>query len=194
MSVTFSCSCGTMAWSVTDPAKGTLLECYCADCQTAAHALKAENMLNDAGGTLIFQTLPANLQMDRGAEHLALMRLGPKGLFRWHAGCCGTPIANTLASPRFSFGGLVLAPGTQGFGPVTAQVQTKSARQPVREHGFAKTGFALLSRAIRAGLTGQARKTPFFKADGAPIATPRVTPLEERENAQAAAQKQPAKG
>ena len=150
MSLTFTCSCGTMAWSVTDQANGTLLECYCADCQTAAHALKADHMLNPAGGTLIFQTLPANLQIVQGAEHLALMRLGPKGLFHWHAGCCGTPIANTLASPKFSFSGLVLPPETEGLGPVTAQVQTKSARQPVREHGFAKTGFAILRRAIRA--------------------------------------------
>lgn len=137
-------------------------------------------MLNPAGGTLIFQTLPANLQIVQGAEHLALMRLGPKGLFRWHAGCCGTPIANTLASPKFSFSALVLPPETEGLGPVTAQVQTKSARQPVREHGFAKTGFAILRRAIRARLTGQTRKTPFFKDDGAPMVTPRVLSLEER--------------
>ena len=188
MSRRLRCSCQSMEWHVSEEAGGTLLECYCADCQTAAHALGAGDMLNAAGGTVIFQTLPAHVQITRGREHLALMRLGPNGLFRWHARCCGTPIANTLAFPGMSFAGMVLPPETEGFGKVSAQVQTKSARGRVREHGFAKTGYALLGRAIKARLSGLHRVTPFFDEAGKPVVAPRVISLDERQKASEAAQ------
>lgn len=183
MTRTLTCGCGQMRWRIADTAKGTHLECYCTDCQTAAHALGAESLLNDAGGTAIFQTLPAHVTIEKGQNHLALLRLSPKGLFRWHAGCCGTPIANTMSSPGFSFCGMVLPAGTQGFGPVTAKVQTKAARKPVKEYGFARTGFAIMRRALVARLTGAHRKTPFFDANGQPTATPRVLSLKERQDA-----------
>lgn len=177
------CRCGAMVWRIAPRARGSRVVCYCADCQTAARHLGAEDRLDDAGGTEIFQTLPADVEITRGARQLALMRLGPKGLFRWHAGCCGTPVANTLATPGFSFAGMVLPAGRTDFGPVTARVQTQTARRPVRGYGFAATGFQVVGRALRARLTKAWRRTPFFDATGAPVAVPRVLSLAEREAA-----------
>ncbi len=172
------CRCGAMAWQVRETAPGTHVVCYCADCQAFAAHLGRTDWLDEQGGTDIFQTTPADVSLTEGAENLACLRLGPKGLRRWYAGCCGTPIANTLPKAGFPFVGMVLPAGQQGFGPVTAHVQTKSARGAVREHGFAATGFALLGRAIRARLTGRTT-SPFFEA-GEPVREAHVLTPEER--------------
>ena len=177
---TLTCRCGQMQWQVAPTAPGTHVVCYCADCQTAAQALGAADMLDEAGGTAIFQTLPADVTITQGAGHLALMQLGPKGLYRWHAGCCGTPIANTLSGPKFSFCGMVLPPDATGFGNPTAHVQTEAARTPVNGHGFAATGLAIARRALAARLSGRWRHTPFFDSAGQPVAPPRILSLEDR--------------
>jgi hypothetical protein len=169
-----------MRLSVSPEAPGTHLACYCVDCQGAARHLGAEGLLDDKGGTEIFQTLPAHVTIEAGAQHLALMRLSPKGVLRWHAGCCGTPITNTLPSPGLSFCGMVLPAGTDRFRPITARVNAKSARAPVREHGLAAAGYAVLRRAIRARLTGLHRRTRLFDASGNPVVPPRVLSLAER--------------
>ena len=105
------------------------------------------------------------------------------GLMRWYARCCNTPIANTLPNPRrLPFIGVILPPGTQGFGPVTAQVNTAAARTPIRSHGFAAAAAALVGRALKARLTGQAG-SELFDAEGAPIVTPHVLTREERDAA-----------
>ena len=108
-----------MGWSVETGAGGTHVICYCADCQTfARHLGQSETALDADGGTEIFQTLPDAVRITRGADSLALLRLGPKGLMRWYAGCCNTPIANTLANPRtLPFIGMILPPGSRALAP-----------------------------------------------------------------------------
>jgi hypothetical protein len=39
--------------------------------------------------------------------HLRLMRLSEKGLLRWYAGCCDTPLFNTMATPKVPFVGVL---------------------------------------------------------------------------------------
>ena len=41
------------------------------------------------------------------AAGVALLRLSPRGLFRWHTSCCNTPIGNTATGPGMAFVGLV---------------------------------------------------------------------------------------
>lgn len=173
MAQDLSCRCGHMGWSVETGAGGTHVICYCADCQTfARHLGQSETALDADGGTEIFQTLPDAVRITRGADSLALLRLGPKGLMRWYAGCCNTPIANTLANPRtLPFIGMILPPGQPGFGAVTARVNTAAARHPVAQHGFAATGAALLGRALKARLTGRT---------GSPCLPPTARPASRR--------------
>lgn len=173
-----TCSCGAMGWCVRPDAPGTHVVCYCADCQSFARHLGQTALLDPQGGTDIFQTIPADVTLTRGAGHLACLRLGPKGLRRWYAGCCGTPVGNTLPGPGLPFVGLVLPQGASGFGPATAHVQTRDAQGAVREHGFAATGFALMLRAVKATLMGRTA-SPFFK-DGAPVVEARVLTHDER--------------
>lgn len=183
---TLSCRCGAMAWTIAAGAPGSHVECYCADCQTYARHLGAEDWLDAAGGTEVFQTLPHHLAFTRGAGHLRVLRLGPKGLMRWHSGCCGTPIANTLASPAFPFAGAVLRPGQPGFGPVVAQANTRAARHPVRPRGIVRAVAGILVRAAYGKLFARGRPNPFFTAAGAPAVAPRVLTPEERDAARPA--------
>ena len=175
-----SCRCGAVHWQIAPEAPGAHVVCYCSDCQTAARHLRAEAMLDADGGTSIFQTLPAYVSITHGSENLALLRLSPKGLFRWHTTCCDTPVANTLARPGFAFCGMVLPSDSDGYGPVVARVQTAAARSPVREFGMAKAGLSLVWRALVARLNGTWRKSPFFTSEGQPAAKPHVLTLAER--------------
>ena len=179
-----SCHCGTTRWTIAAGAPGTHLKCYCADCQTfARHLGKGDSWLDTAGGTAIFQTTPGNVKFIAGAEHVAVLRLGPKGLFRWYAACCGTPIGNTLSSPGLAFVGAILRPDENRFGPVAARVNTTAAREPVRATGTLRTILGVLSRAAIARLTGGHRRTPFFDTHGTPIAAPKVLTKTERDAA-----------
>ncbi len=57
-------------------------------------------VLDERGGSQIIQVPPKNLTFTQGREVLASMRLTEKGLLRWYAGCCNTPIGNTLITPK----------------------------------------------------------------------------------------------
>lgn len=188
MTLNFTCSCGQTTWTVSAPKTGSRVVCYCADCQTAARHLKADACLNEGGGSDILQV--AAHQVSVTGPPLALMRLSPKGLYRWHTSCCNTPVANTLPFPHLSFAGLLLAYRTdqsdQAPVPkVGAVVNTVFAQGrpgvPKSDRGMAPTILRFFGRALAAALSGTWRRTPFF--DGppwAPVAEPRVLSREER--------------
>jgi hypothetical protein len=117
------------------------------------------------------------------------MRLTPKGLLRWYARCCKTPIGNTLPTPKFSFIGLVHSCLDGGgvslddsFGPVRAWVNTQSARgepKPVTR-GMTATAGWFLRTVLKARFNGDYRRTPFFRLDtGLPIVVPEVLSTQE---------------
>ena len=186
------CRCGALKGYVSDSAGVNRCVCYCSDCQAFAHFLGRPSEILDAqGGTDVIQTRPANVTFTQGAEGLACMRLTEKGLLRWYAACCNTPIGNTLANVRVSFVGLVHSclEGAGGsldtyFGPVRAYVNTKSAKGEVRSSSIAMISVILrfIAMVARARIDGSYKRTPFFSADtGAPIVTPKVLSRGERE-------------
>ncbi len=159
--------------------------CYCADCQAFARFLGRDGDILDArGGSDVIQVLPKDITFTAGAPALACIRLTAKGLLRWYAACCNTPIGNTLASPSISFIGLlhscVGGPGDAleaSFGPVRAWVNTDGASGVPKPQaaGMARTVFWFLATAVRARLNGSYRLSPFFDAGtGAPVVVPRV--------------------
>ena len=184
------CACGALQGVVEPTARANHAVCYCRDCQAFAHALSRPAAVLDAqGGTQIVQIAPAAVTLTRGAENLACLRLTPGGLLRWYARCCDTPIGNTLATPALSFVGLI-HPGLEGpgptidetFGPVRCRVNTHGARglpRP-RQSGVPRAILWFLSTLIRARLTGDHRRTPFFDPAGAPVAAPRILTPDER--------------
>lgn len=201
MDIPLRCRCGKLRGAVLDatPATGHRAVCYCDDCQTAAHALGAAESLDARGGTEVFQVTPSQVRLTDGAEHLRCLRLGPKGLMRWYAGCCDTPLANTLATPRSPFAGInALAmdlPGgarDEALGPVRMRVMGAFAvgGPPPGVPGkirFTEAG-PVTGLILRSVLRGMHRPSPFFDArTGAPVVTPRVLTRDERNAARAKA-------
>lgn len=71
--------------------------CCCMDCQKFAVFLQQEDQILDQyGGTDIFQIPILHVKITEGNEHIACVRLNQKGIYRWYTGCCNTPIGNTL--------------------------------------------------------------------------------------------------
>ncbi len=177
------CGCGKMQWHIKRGAAGRHVMCYCADCQTEPNHLGTADKFLKNGGTQIFQTTPDNFEFDTGIEHLGLMRLGPKGLFRWYATCCNTPIANTLATPTLPFVGAVLPVGHDHYGRVTCHANTAAAPIKIRQRGIAGAVYSMFWRAAKTALAGKAKVTPFFNDDKTPPITPTILTLDQRKSA-----------
>jgi hypothetical protein len=193
------CECGTIKGIVHDPRRGNRVVCYCKDCQAFAHFLgKAKETLDDRGGSEVIQVLPRNVAFTQGIEALACMRLTGKGLLRWYAGCCKTPIGNTLDNFKISFIGLVHTcletsdkPIEDSFGPVRAWVNTKGAKGNPKPKtvGVGRTILWFLANTLKARIDGSYKQTPLFIADkGTPITPPRVLSPEEHANVMNAVQ------
>jgi hypothetical protein len=189
--VVISCKCGKLGGIARDISArtGNRVVCYCDDCQAFAHALGAADFTLDAqGGTDIFQMSPARLELTRGRDHLACLRLTPNGALRWYADCCNTPIGNTMPTGQLPFVGLIhTCIDTEGrtldelLGPVRACVMTRFARGVPVASGVAHNGFSLamlvatLWKMLCWRLRGDHRDSPFFdRKSGKPVGSLRV--------------------
>jgi len=102
------CQCGEVQGLVKNasPEVVNRAVCYCDDCQAYLHHLGRLDLMLEHGGTDVVQVAPASLTFHRGTERLVGLRLTPKGLYRWYASCCKTPLGNTLG-PAIPFVGIV---------------------------------------------------------------------------------------
>jgi hypothetical protein len=159
--------------------------CYCKDCQAFAHFLgDAARVLDARGGSDVIQVLPKDLTFTQGIDALACMRLTPKGMVRWYASCCRTPIGNTLPTPKLSFIGLLHSclegpriSLDESFGPVAMWVNTKSAKgEPKpKDAGGGKMLSWFLRTVLKARYNGDYKLNPLFRSEtGAPIVTPQI--------------------
>jgi hypothetical protein len=183
------CRCGQVRGRVTDasPRTVTRVICYCDDCQTFAHHLGRADLLDPHGGSDIIQMAPATLTFTHGQQHVAGLRLSPKGLCRWHTTCCNTPVGNTV-SPRIPFVGIVAQAfdrPDETFGKPIGGILGKYAigDVPAASKGM---GASILLRAVGKvlgwRLRGKTWPHPFFARDtGAPIYPVSVVPRERRE-------------
>jgi Family of unknown function (DUF6151) len=185
------CKCGTFKGSVSHPEKVNRGVCYCKDCQAYAHFLgKADDILDEMGGTDVVATLPQYVSFAQGTEVLHCMSLTENGLLRWYAGCCNTPIGNTPRNFKVSFVGLIhncLGSSSKtlesSFGPVRMVINTRSAKgkprsMPIRTiTSVLRFGKSLLG----ARLDGSYRHTPFFDANRIPVVQPAVLSSDERD-------------
>ncbi|MBE7419405.1 MAG: hypothetical protein HS128_17005 [Ideonella sp.] len=187
------CRCGRLQGHVTEPqrAMGRGI-CYCRDCRAYARFLGQPDAVLDAhGGTDVVAVQPQQVVIHQGHEVLACMSLSPRGLLRWYASCCRTPLGNTPRNPKVAYVGLVHN-GLEGggvsiessFGPVTLHLNAASATSPVAERSRGALGSALRAMAAMAAtrLSGRYRRSPFFDAaSGAPVVAPQVLSRAERE-------------
>jgi hypothetical protein len=184
------CRCGTLKGFIDTSNPVNRAVCYCRDCQAFAHYLgRSSEILDGNGGTDVVQTIPAKVTLTR--ENLACIRLTEKGLVRWYAKCCNTPIGNTTANYRVSFVGLIhncldVAPASlnDSFGPVRMWSFSKNAKPKIDKgspFGMVPGILRILGMVLAARLNGAYKRTPFFFTDtGIPIVTPKILTDSER--------------
>ena len=186
------CRCGTIKGHVIRPGMAKRIVCYCKDCQAFAHFLgDADTILDANGGTPILATLPTQFQLIQGRESLACMSLSGRGVFRWYASCCKTPIANTARDPRIAYVGLIgsclgnASPSLdESFGPVRMVLNTKSAKGPVESRPLKNVValLGLMKAVVGARLSGGYKANPFFDPQtGKPVVQARELTAAERE-------------
>lgn len=151
--LSLGCRCGRVrgrAVEVSPPSSNQVV-CYCKDCRAFARWLGRMEILDEAGGTLIVQLARGRVLIDEGIDQLACLRLSDKGLHRWYAACCRTPVGNTI--PKVPFIGLIGAfvdpddARRAGAFPPLVRVHTKSAMGPLPPGGAA--AFPMYLRVVR---------------------------------------------
>jgi len=192
MNHSIQCKCGKLKGYVSMP-EGLIHRsiCYCKDCRDYTYVLgKSAETLDASGGSEIIAVSPKNIVFTQGMENLNCLSLSEKGLIRWYASCCNTPIGNTLRNFKISFTGLLhncLEQSEQSieqsFGPVTVWAFTKSANGKVNTK--AGISFMAILRVMKvlllSRLNGSYKTTPFFITEsGTPIKMPRIVSAEER--------------
>ncbi len=182
--IPLKCKCGKVTGTATDvtPSSGNRVVCCCSDCQSFARYLGQESStLDKFGGTEIFQMSQAQVNIETGHENLQSMKLTKKGILRWSASCCNTPVANTL-SASMPFAGILhtfmdLPDRDSTLGPVRAYVQTQYATgEPDYPNHSAKFPLGITLRIVRKmllwKLMGKHKPSVFFANDGKPVAQP----------------------
>lgn len=187
MTIPLHCRCGDVRGHVEPGRRYGYAVCYCRDCQAYARFLDAPGIVDDRGGTAILAVPSGAVRLTAGADRLACMSMGPKGVLRWYAACCRTPIANTARDPRVAYAGVVACTlgGTRAerdaaLGPASIALHAASATGPVRGtpvRTFA-VGAAIALRLLLARMRG-APPSPFFDS-GLPVREPQVLTLAQR--------------
>lgn len=108
---------------------GARILCHCSAFRDFAERSGSGDTLEPAGGGDLFQTAPETKQITKGRDHLAWIKLTPKGPHRWHTTRCNTPMANTLGTRVIPFA-TVLSHNIDdkgALGPIIARVNRKYA-------------------------------------------------------------------
>lgn len=189
MKMPLRCHCGAVRGEMDTERAYARATCYCKDCRAFARFLGVPGVLDASGGTDIVPVAPAAVRITAGGEHVVCMSLSPKGLLRWYAACCRTPLANTPREPKLPYVGMVSAcfdaspqMVDAAFGPRDRMVvNAQSATAHVRS-----TPMHLVMGSLRIlmGVLGvklrRERTWPFFDANGQPLREPAVVSRERR--------------
>ncbi|MNK84879.1 hypothetical protein D3C87_1047400 [compost metagenome] len=190
LNIPLKCKCGTLQGFADVPVshRGNRFVCLCDDCQAYAHYLgRAQEVLDANGGTDIFPVAPANLKITQGIENLKGCRLSDKGMYRWYAGCCKTPIGNTPASAKSIYVGVSVGIiDSSMIGPISVRVQGKFGIGPLPAGTVQMISLPFMFRMIRfmlgAALKKQHSPSPFVDSStGRLRAEPSILSSSERE-------------
>ncbi len=185
--INLSCNCSQVKAIVHDvsPGSGNRLTCYCDDCQSFAKQLnRADDVLDEYGGTDIYQVTPSQIEITHGIDNIRCLRLTSKGLYRWYAGCCNTPIGNTV-SGKMPFVGLIHNFIVQDelldskIGPVLGPVFEKFATKPLPPLRSGQKSqwimlLRMLGKILQWKIQGKERPNPFFNSDNKPVCEPKI--------------------
>jgi hypothetical protein len=100
--VALRCKCGSISGNLdlSRPSR-VRVTCHCDDCAAYGRHLGSEH------ATRIVLAAPDQVELLTGIEHLCCLRLTERGLTRWFAGCCMTPLANTSRYAWLPFVGVM---------------------------------------------------------------------------------------
>jgi hypothetical protein len=183
------CKCGALKGQVDSAGVHSRLICHCTDCRAFARFLGQDAVLDERGGTEIVQVAQYRLQWLQGEGQLAAVRLSDKGMVRWYAACCATPIGNTMATPQLPFIGLVHSCLDRGrmdedFGASLAILNTDTAlgEPKPRQRGLLGVVARFLWIVLGSRLAGRERQSPLFDTSGLPRVDPWVLTAAELAN------------
>ena len=191
MPIAMSCRCGQVRGEVDIDRAYTRATCYCNDCQAYARFLGTPGITDAHGGSDIVPLTPAGVRFEAGLEQVACMALSEKGILRWHAACCRTPLGNTARDAKVPYVGMstMCFAATQdavdaAVGPRNRIVlNAGSATGKVRSTPlpFVGGGLRILANILVRRLRGEGA-APFFDASTRqPIRTPQVLTATQRE-------------
>lgn len=178
------CECGSLRMDVQiDPKRSSHVICYCDDCRAYMRWLGRDAQLDGHGGTEVVQVAPSEARIVAGAEHLGCVRLTPKGLLRFYAKCCKSPLGNTMRGVPFvglSVTGLKIPLSTRPDGvnarfALNGRPPNASDRASLGVVG--RTARQLVSRMVR----GKLHPSPFLTAGGEPRVTAEILTPAERD-------------
>lgn len=181
--IRFSCNCGQLSGHLADASPQTTVRarCFCSTCR-AAEVYHDQPDPGENGVDLVMVD-PAKLSFDQGREHVAAIRIFPKGPLRWYAACCGARLFNTAGSARFVF--ITVSADriaeSERLGPEQARAFVKQSNgKRKHEHG-GRLFLPMLGRSLSRFVTGRWRDNPLFDPQtGKPIAKPQILTREER--------------
>lgn len=180
----FSCRCGSFAGTLSKPGPhvGDHVVCHCTNCRAFAQRLHAaDRILDQNGGTALYQGRCATMQITNGRDKLACFHLTEKPTLRWYAQCCDTPMFNTYKNGRIPYITTLVAncePDQRErlLGPPIGHLFTNEATgdaSQLRRLKMAKLMRRFLQRMIFDIITGDRRRAALFdSATLEPISSP----------------------
>ena len=183
--VNLKCACGTVKGKTLAVSSkiGTRITCCCDDCQAFSQFLGQEgNVLDQYGGTDIFQIPVSFLTITEGKSEIACVRLSPKGMHRWYAKCCNTPIGNTFGAGG-PFIGIIHSfmdkseMSEVDLGKSRGHILTKFAKTPVPENlkgSSLRINCRVVAKILSWKLKGLNKPSEFFNNNREPICQPQI--------------------
>lgn len=171
MTIPLRCRCGQVQGVIGTERTYVRATCYCKDCRAFAEWLGAPGLLDQAGGVDVVAMAPSQVRITAGQGQVACMSLSERGIHRWYAACCRTPLGNMGRNPAIHYVGMSTAcmegAGSAvdaAFGPAgRCVINTESATTPV-----AKTPVEFLLGGLRialgifGGKLRGLRQSPFY--------------------------------
>jgi hypothetical protein len=174
--IVLECLCGTVKGKLNVvPGSFFHVHCLCCDCQNfASHLNNEEKILDEHGGSELFQTYPTFMEVTEGKDKIGCMQLRDKGLYRWHTTCCNMPLANTMGSSKIPFIGVSVKlmkfsseqKKMEALGPVTMKAFGKYSVGEMPKDAHPKFPISYMPKILGFMLKGMFNKmnnpSPFF--------------------------------
>ena len=172
MSIPLRCRCGQVQGVIGTGRTYVRATCYCKHCRAFAQWLGSPGLLDAAGGVDVVAMAPSQVRITAGEAQVACMSLSERGIHRWYAACCRTPLGNMARNPAIHYVGMSTACMVDADGAVDAAfgpagrcvINTGSATASVEKTPVA---FVLGGLRIVAGILGGKlrglRQSPFYE-------------------------------